>query len=274
MSENPDKGVRSRAVETPPAVQRTERQMFFPLRARIIGVSFKDANAGKRTYVDLYLYGGWPHLRGVPLLHEKIGPHDGDDWTPEEGNEVAVSFFGGNINDPVVIGFLPPPDNEIEASRAEAPRHHRKRNGTTETIKKDGTRQVYVAADDSLEVVGDGTVHIHGDATVQVDGKADITVTGDTTLTTPIAKVIAATKAIFDTPLLHCLGNLLVAGGIASDASMEGSTGAIETPGDIKSTGGNVSDSTRSMDADRTIYNGHDHPGDSGGTTGAPNQAQ
>ncbi len=52
----------------------------------------------------------------------------------------------------------------------------------------------------------------------------------------------------------------------------------IDSP-DINATGNisaaaEVSDGTRSMSEDRNIYNGHDHAGDSGGVTGAPNQEQ
>ena len=57
------------------------------------------------------------------------------------------------------------------------------------------------------------------------------------------------------------------------------SDGGITVVGDVTITGnlaasGHVSDGVRTMAADRAIYNGHNHPGDSGGTTGAPNPQQ
>ncbi len=110
--------------------------------------------------------------------------------------------------------------------------------------------------------------------TILVEGQADITVTGPTTVTTPTATVHAETLVELDTPLVHATGNFAVDGGISCAGTFGTSGGKIQTPGDIESTGGDVSDSTRSMAEDRGIYNGHSHPGDSGGTTGAPNQAQ
>lgn len=66
------------------------------------------------------------------------------------------------------------------------------------------------------------------------------------TITTPLATIVASTKVVFDTPLTQCTGDF--------DAA------------------GSVSDATGSMQGMRDIYNGHTAPGDSGGTTGTPNQ--
>jgi len=87
-------------------------------------------------------------------------------------------------------------------------------------------------------------------------------------------RAVATTKVLLDTPLVQCTGNLLVAGGISSAGTYGTSGGKIVTPGDIESTAGEVKDRVRTLAADRQIYNGHTHPGDSGGTTGAPNQSQ
>ena len=62
------------------------------------------------------------------------------------------------------------------------------------------------------------------------------------------ATIKAPVKITCDTPQLYC-------------------TGSIKADGDI-------TDHTRSMSGDRAIYDGHDHGGDSGGTTKKPNQLQ
>lgn len=95
------------------------------------------------------------------------------------------------------------------------------------------------------------------------------------TVTSPTVTVVASTKVRLETPLVECTGNLSVAGGITSTGTYGASGGKIQTPGDISSTGGNVSDSLRTMAADRLIYNSHTHPenGTGGGTTSAPNEA-
>lgn len=55
--------------------------------------------------------------------------------------------------------------------------------------------------------------------------------------------------------------------------------GGVAIVGDVSVTGhitatGDITDHTRSMQADRAIYNGHDHTGDSGGKTSTPEAQQ
>lgn len=166
----------------------TER-ITYPVRGRIDGVQFRGTGKNKaaQTLVDVMLY-EWGHpLFGVPLAHSKINQTEGEDWTPEDGDLVVVQFFGGDPRDPVVTGYLPRPGNEIEGEAADAPRYHRRRNETTETITKTGSRRVHVAENETLDVVGTGTVTIGGtlqvtvtgDVTITCEAKATVNVTGD-----------------------------------------------------------------------------------------------
>ncbi|MGE4406036.1 phage baseplate assembly protein V [Pseudomonas sp.] len=128
----------------------------------------------------------------------------------------------------------------------------------------------------------DKHIHVYGAKTLTADVADDVIV--NTTraavnasesciVTSPLVKAVASTQVLLDTPLTECTGNLLVAGGISSSGTFGDTGGKIQTPGDIES-GGDVKDSVRTMADDRGIYNGHTHPGDSGGSTGAPNQQQ
>lgn len=265
------------SMRTNPAVQEV-RECFYTLRGVIQpnGVLFKDAPLNKtgQTLVNISLLGGYPDIYRVPLACSKANADNGEEWTPEPGDQVLVQFINGSFHAPVVTGFLYQPDNNLQANAAEAPRYHRRRNGTDEVITKTGTRIVHIAEHDNLNVVGNGTVTIHGNASVHVYGTATVNVDGNTTVTTPNATVHASQKVQLDTPLTECTGNLNVNGGITCLGTYGSSGGKIQTPGDIQSTGGEVKDKMRAMSADRTIYNGHTHPGDSGGTTGAPTQQQ
>lgn len=109
-----------------------------------------------------------------------------------------------------------------------------------------------------------------------VGGTLDATVDVSATITSPLIKAVASTKVLCDSPLTECTGNLLVAGGISCAGTYGSTGGKIQTPGDIQSTGGEVSDKVRAMSADRAIYNQHTHPenGTGGGTTSQPNQQQ
>lgn len=265
------------SMRTNPAVQEV-RECFYTLRGVIQpnGVLFKDAPLNKtgQTLVNISLLGGYPDIYRVPLACSKANPNNGEEWTPEPGDMVLVQFINGSFHAPVVTGFLYQPGNNLQANAAEAPRLHRRRNGTDEKIEKDGTRRVYVAKDDILEVVGNGVVTVHGNVTVHVYGTATVNVDGNTTVTTPNATVHASTKVQLDTPLTECTGNLNVNGGITCLGTYGATGGKIQTPGDIQSTGGEVKDRVRAMSADRTIYNGHTHTDPQGGTTSAPTQQQ
>ena len=142
-------------------------------RGVIKGVHCRDTVKGQRTLVDLFMLENLPPLFKVPLMHAKISKENGEDWTPEVGDAVVVSFFGGRIDDPMVIGYEPIPDNAIEGSAAEAPRYHKRRNNTTETIDKDGNRVTLIQGNEDVTVkTGDLTIDVQqGQCTVHVKGK-------------------------------------------------------------------------------------------------------
>jgi phage gp45-like len=126
-------------------------------------------------------------------------------------------------------------------------------------------------------------LHIYGADKVTVDAAQDViantarcavNASESVTVTSPQVTAVATVQVLLDTPLTTCTGNLAVAGGVSCLGTFGASGGKISTPGDIESTLGNVSDSVRSIAADRGIYNGHTHPGDSGGVTGTPTPQQ
>lgn len=59
----------------------------------------------------------------------------------------------------------------------------------------------------------------------------------------------------------------------AMEVCAKGGVTFVDTPF-VKNQDGDVADKVRTMADDRKIYDGHNHPGDSGGTTGSPNQKQ
>ncbi len=172
MSDSPDGSHRQSSLEVNPGVKLV-RQMFFPVRGVVTGVHYRDTTNGKRTYVDLYLYGPYPPLKLVPLLHSKINDHNGEQWTPEKDDSVAVAFFGGSLADPVVIGYLPPHENEIEAKSSEEPRYHRRINKCDEVFDKEGSRTTIIDNAETTTIkAGDWTVTVEsGKCTVTVEGK-------------------------------------------------------------------------------------------------------
>ncbi len=132
----------------------------------------------------------------------------------------------------------------------------------------EGEVVIYDDQGQAIHLKRDKTLHVYG-----VDHlMADIAV--DTIVNCPDVTVNAETQVTLNTPLALLTGDLQVAGSITSTGTYGASGGKIQTPGDIESSEGEIIDQARSMSADRIIYNGHTHPGDSGGTTGTPNQQQ
>jgi len=150
------------------------------------GIKHADAGGWRRTQVDIGLFGrnvGKLHeyLMGVPLLYGKINKDNGEEWTPEEGDIVAIDFFNKDRNDPVVVGYLGPADSAIYTPAAKRTRSYRKRSGTSEEIDKDGNRTTVVAVDEHTTVAGKRTTII--------EGNEDITITsGDLTITASAGK--------------------------------------------------------------------------------------
>lgn len=157
------------------------------------GVHFSDdpKNTTGTTMVDVSLMGGYPDICGVPITHPKINYQTGEEWTPDPGDAVLVAFINGNFWEPVVIGSMPLPNNEIEATRALVPaskrRYHFKCNKTDIIVDKDGNRTTYVNGDDTVTIENDHTMVVEtGNATMTVSqgfitvyAKGNVTVNSD-----------------------------------------------------------------------------------------------
>lgn len=235
MMITPDGARKQQSLQTHPAtrvVQSCHDLLLGMIQKNGVFHTDNGQNPSGSTLVNISLMHGWPDIYRVPILSPKINRSNGMSMDPEPGDQVVVAFLNGSFCHPVVVGFLPPPSNNLQPASADAPLHHTRWQGSDIKLEKDGTRRVYLAANDVLEVVGNGTVTIHGNLTVQIDGTANVTVNGNATL--------KAAQVTFDTANANSTGN--------------------------------ISDSLRSMAADRVIYNGHTHNDPQGGATGTPNQ--
>lgn len=108
-----------------------------------------------------------------------------------------------------------------------------------------------------LQGLAEGEVALYDDlGNVIRLGRAQLTVDAvqHLAVTAPTAEITATTTHIGDVTIN---GNLVVTGNISADGEIT----------DLAASGGSTLSHVRS------VYDGHTHPGDSGGTTGTPNQA-
>lgn len=230
------------------------------VKGSISGIIYRDnpQNQTGQTLVHITLFGGYPNLKNVPLAVAKVNKENGVEWTPDRGDVVLVQFINGNWLEPVVVGFLNLPSNEVQADSTDAPpgkrRYHLRCNQTDIKILKDGTRQVYVAKDDNLEVIGNGSITVHGNVTVHIMGTANVTVDGNATVKAP--------QITLDTPETICTGNLTV--NKALNVQGQGVSGNVTSvTGSINVTSGDVT-------VDGISSKHHTHSDPQGGTVGQP----
>lgn len=208
----------------------------------------------------------------VQMLQVQLGSSDVRDNTPRlaefgfssmppDGSDLIVLFVGGDRSNGVII-----------ASGHIASRPQNLAPGESKLYCQDG-KYVHMTAAGGIVIEAKGqpvtvnnastvTINASSDVTVNVGGNLTANVTGDT-------KVIGPTVTL-NTPIATCTGDLEVYGGITMTGAYGTSGGKIQTPGDIKSTNGEVGDKVRNISGDRSIYDTHVHTDPQGGNTGAP----
>jgi len=159
------------------------------------GVFYRDDPQNKtgQTLVNITLFGGFPNISNVPLMTQKVNKENGVEWTPDPGDVVLVQFINGNFWEPVVVGYLPLPQNEIQATSAQAPsgkrRYHLRCNKTDEVIDQDGNRTTTVTGNETKHTTVDETLTVDGKRTTIIEGNDEMTInTGDLTITVSAGK--------------------------------------------------------------------------------------
>lgn len=131
-------------------------------------------------------------------------------------------------------------------------------SGAEGIIDKDGNHIILIASDDRRYriPIEDGEVALYDNQgqVIRLKAGKEVHIYGCDKLTAAVA-----VEAKITCPLVR----LVASGKVRIEAPL------LEVTGEIK----DRCDSTgKSMSDMRSTYNGHNHPGDSGGTTGAPNQ--
>lgn len=176
----------------------------------------------------------------LPVLQPKT-LKDKHYWLPDIGEQVAV-LLDGQAEDGVVLGAI---FSDADAPPVTDPdKHHVK--------YQDGAEFEYDRKSSTLTIQG-GILHIIIEVGTDVSIKA-------------------GTKVTIDVPETEITGNVLVKGMLAYQGGMAGSGGdggvAARINGNIN-VNGNVN-AIGDVKAGTVSLQGHQHPGDSGGTTGAP----
>ena len=152
-------------------------------------------------------------------------------WAPSIGEQVLILAVGGELDTAFVLPGIFSDDHPAPSASADA----------WHVAFPDGAVIEYEPKTSALTVSGIKT--------------ADVTASESITATVPVVLVKAAERITLDTPEVICT-NKLVTG------SLEVQKGG-QMRGDITHTGGSLSSNGK-------VLHTHKHPGDSGGTTGAP----
>lgn len=152
-------------------------------------------------------------------------------WSPSVGEQVLILAVGGELDTAFVLPGIFSDDHPAPSVSADA----------LHIAFPDGAVIEYEPQTSALTVSGIKT--------------ADVTASESITATVPVVLVKAAERITLDTPEVICT-NKLVTG------SLEVQKGG-QMRGDITHTGGSLSSNGK-------VLHTHRHPGDSGGTTGAP----
>lgn len=152
-------------------------------------------------------------------------------WSPSLGEQVLILAVGGELDTAFVLPGIFSDDHPAPSVSADA----------LHIAFPDGAVIEYEPQTSALTVSGIKT--------------ADVTASESITATVPVVLVKAVERITLDTPEVICT-NKLVTG------SLEVQKGG-QMRGDITHTGGSLSSNGK-------VLHTHKHPGDSGGTTGAP----
>lgn len=221
--------------------------------------------------VDLIMLKDGTRYAGVQVLSQSASTNSGlndlcaptadsaNQWdvTQSAGRQVRA-MVGFVDRQPFVYGFLFPQIGEMTFAEKER-KVDRHASDFYHTIDADGNAEWYHPSGTYLRV---GESPAHEDLTGQdVDGNWKIT--KNTGRAPHVQLVVASGGAVTCTLHIDPAGNVTVTSAAAGHFTFPAGT-TIDTPlatftGNIKANG-NITDSVRSMAADRLIYNGHTHP--------------
>lgn len=152
-------------------------------------------------------------------------------WAPSVGEQVLILAVGGELDTAFVLPGIFCDDHPAPSASADA----------LHIAFPDGAVIEYEPATSALTVSGIRT--------------ADITASESLTATVPVVLVKASSRITLDTPEVVCTNKLIT-------GTLEVQKGGTMS-GDISHSGGALSSNGK-------VLHTHQHPGDSGGTTGAP----
>ncbi|MDE7713526.1 phage baseplate assembly protein V [Enterobacter hormaechei] len=152
-------------------------------------------------------------------------------WAPSVGEQVLLLAIGGELDTAFVLPGIFSDDNPAPSASPDA----------LHVTFPDGAVIEYEPENSALTVSGIKT--------------ANVTASDSITATVPVVLVKASTRITLDTPEVVCTNKL-------TTGTLEVKNGGTMS-GNIEHTGGSLSSNGK-------VLHLHKHPGDSGGTTGAP----